>query len=209
MAINIVIADDHPIVIMGLESLFSVEKDFKLLRSCVDGLEALEAVRTLKPDILVLDLQLPRLDGLGVLRELSSTDTRVRTIILSATLGPAEIRVALRLGARGLLLKAQAPQQLVRCVRTVHMGGWWLEQSGVSRANYLDSVDGLESEHAELTDREREIARLVAEGHRNKEIAQALAITEGTVKVHLGNIYKKLDVTSRVGLVLHSKQNGF
>jgi DNA-binding NarL/FixJ family response regulator len=193
---------------MGLESLFSIEKDFNLLRSCVDGLEALEAVSTFKPDILLLDMQLPKLDGLGVLRELASTDTRVRTIVLSATLEAAEMRTALRLGARGLLLKAQAPQQLVKCVRTVHMGGWWLEQSGVYGASYLDDVQGSESNGSSLTEREQEIARLVAEGRRNKEIAQALAITEGTVKVHLGNIYRKLDVTSRVGLVLHSKSSG-
>jgi DNA-binding NarL/FixJ family response regulator len=207
VGVTIVIADDHPIVLMGLRSVFALERDFQLLATCVDGEEALNALQRHKPDVLVLDLNLPRLDGLGVLRAIRERGIDVAVIMLTAALTPAEAQAALSLGAKGLLLKAHAPQQLVQCVRTVRMGGWWLPESGVSGPRWTPPQPVVRSV-SQLTHRERVIAELVAKGHRNKEIADSLSITEGTVKVHLGNIYKKLAVSNRVGLALHLRDEG-
>jgi len=202
MTISLVIADDHPVVLMGLDSLFALEPDVEVVAKCRDGEEALEAALEHSPDILLLDLRMPKLDGLSVLDALQHAGTPTRTVLLSASLDDAEIRGALRLGARGVVLKEQAAQQLVQCIRTVHAGGWWLEHAGLSVTDAA-APPGTAGTTAELTDREREVATLVSDGLRNKEIARQLGIAEGTVKIHLNNIYRKLGVDSRVGLVLH------
>lgn len=205
MAIRVVIADDHPIVLMGLDSLFTVEPGYQIVARCVSGAEAIDAVTRYRPDILIVDLRMQPLDGIAVLHALQETDVQVRAIVLSATIEDAEVRAALRLGARGVILKEQAAQQLIQCVRTVHEGGYWLEQAGLSAVLWEDPTPvHAASGSALLTAREREIVSLITDGLRNKEIARRLEIAEGTVKVHLNNIYKKLGVDSRVGLVLHA-----
>jgi DNA-binding NarL/FixJ family response regulator len=206
VTIRLVMADDHPVVLMGLESLFAVEQDFEIVARCVNGEEALEAALEHRPDILLLDLRMPKLDGLSVLDALRHAGSPTRSMLLSATLEDAEIRRALQLGARGVVLKEQAPQQLVKAIRTVHAGGWWLEQTGVSPADLTEpKADTPADTSAGLTDRERQVVALVCDGLRNKEIARDLGIAEGTVKIHLNNIYRKLGVDSRVTLVLHAR----
>jgi DNA-binding NarL/FixJ family response regulator len=209
MPVTLVLADDHPVVLAGLEQLLSLEPGFTILATCGDGLAALAAVRRHRPDVLVLDLQMPRMDGLTVLRELRQTEIVTRTVVLTASLGAHEVLEAVRLGARGVLLKEMAPDLLVRCIRTVAGGGQWLERDSVARA--LDRLLKREvgARHAAelLTTRELDIARLVAQNMRNKEIARQLAITEGTVKIHLHNIYQKLDIDSRVALTLWARDH--
>lgn len=202
MTISLVIADDHPVVLMGLDTLFALEPDLEVVAKCRDGEEALEAALEHSPDVLLLDLRMPKLDGLSVLDALQHAGTPTRTVLLSASLDDAEIRGALRLGARGVVLKEQAAQQLVQCIRTVHAGGWWLEHTSLSLTDAMAQPVSAGST-AELTDREREVAALVSDGLRNKEIARQLGVAEGTVKIHLNNIYRKVGVDSRVGLVLH------
>ncbi|HUF64614.1 MAG TPA: response regulator transcription factor [Gemmatimonadaceae bacterium] len=205
MTITVVIADDHPVVLMGLDSLFALESDLSVLARARDGEEALEAVLEHKPDVLLVDFRMPKLDGLGVLDALRHAGSHTRTVLLSASLEDVDVRAALRRGARGVVLKEHAPQELVRCIRTVYAGGWWLEHTGLTDIRGKLSPPGPRRALADLTDRESEIVTHVRDGLRNKEIASKLGIAEGTVKIHLNNIYRKLGVDSRVGLVLHAR----
>jgi DNA-binding NarL/FixJ family response regulator len=210
VAITVVIADDHPIVLMGLDNLFALEREYRVVARCVSGEEALDAVAKHDPDILIVDMKMQPLDGIAVLEALKRSEARVRTILLSASIHPTDVRTALRLGARGVIFKEQAPQQLIQCVRTVHEGGYWLEQAGLSDVLREEPATPHPSNASPtLTGREREIVNLVADGLRNKEIAKRLDIAEGTVKVHLNNMAKKLGVENRVGLLLHAGGGDF
>ncbi|HEX2219052.1 MAG TPA: response regulator transcription factor [Gemmatimonadales bacterium] len=208
MLIHLVLVDDHPIVLAGLEQLLALEGDFAVLAKCSNGEEALQAVRAHRPDILLLDLQMPGKDGLAVLREMRGQGLPTRAVILTASLAQHDVLEAVRLGARGVLLKDMAPDLVARCVRRVHAGGEWLEPHAVSRA--LDALRrreaGLQEVARVLTPREIDIVRMVARGLRNKEIARNLDITEGTVKIHLHNIYQKANVGSRVALTLYAQE---
>ena len=208
-SITLVLADDHPIVLDGLQQLFSSEPDFAILARCPDGEAALEAVRRLRPDVLVVDLQMPGKNGLAVLRELQAEAHPTRAVVLTASFGDDEVLQAVRLGARGVVLKDMAPHLLVQCVRAVHAGGEWLEQGVLARA--LDRFlqrDEVQRGAARLySPRELEVVRLVAQGLRNKEIARKLDITEGTVKIHLYNVYRKAGVHSRIALMRYAQES--
>ena len=207
MPINIVLADDHPIVLDGLENLFRLEPDFRVVARCVNGEESLAAVRRHRPDVLILDIHMPRNDGLSVVRELRREKLQTQVVLLAAALEDEEVMEALRLGVRGMLLKELAPQMVVRCVRKVHAGEQWIEKQSFGRA--LDSLLRREAGEREaagvLTPREIEMVRMVARGLRNKEMSEQLAISEGTVKIHLHNIYRKLKVENRVELILFAQ----
>lgn len=208
--IRVVLSDDHPIVLDGLEQLFAVENDFEVLARCRNGEETLEAVRRLSPDVLVLDIRMPGVDGLSVLQELEVAGLPTRVVLLTAAVGDEQLVEAIRLGARGVVLKETAPQLLVEAVREVHGGGEWLEKGLVGRAlrRLMDRESGLREAIQTLTTRELEIARLVAEGLRNRAIGERLFITEGTVKIHLHRIYEKLGVDGRLELALYAREKG-
>ena len=138
MPIRLVLADDHPIVLDGLENLFRLEPDFRVVARCVNGEECLAAVRRFQPDVLVLDIRMPGKDGLAVLRELHREKQPVKVVLLAAALEEEEVLEALRLGVRGMLLKELAPQMVVQCVRKVHAGGQWVEKQAFGRA--LDTL---------------------------------------------------------------------
>lgn len=207
MPISIVLADDHPIVLDGLENLFRLEADFRVVARCVNGEESLAAVRRHRPDVLILDIHMPRNDGLSVVRELRRERLQTQVVLLAAALEDEEVMEALRLGVRGMLLKELAPQMVVRCVRKVYAGEQWIEKQSFGRA--LDSLLRREAGEREassvLTPREIEMVRMVARGLRNKEMSEQLAISEGTVKIHLHNIYRKLKVENRVELILFAQ----
>ncbi len=209
MTVHLALADDHPIVLDGLESLFRLEPDFQVVARCINGEETLVAVRRHRPDILILDLRMPRGDGLEILRTLRREKLPTKVVLLAAALEEDEILDALRLGVRGVVLKELAPQLLVECVRKVHAGEQWLEKQLSSRVleTLLRREAGGRAASSVLTPREIEIVRMVASGLRNRELARRLGVTEGTVKIHLHNIYKKLKVQSRVELVLHAQSN--
>ncbi|HSD31088.1 MAG TPA: response regulator transcription factor [Gemmatimonadales bacterium] len=207
MPIRLVLADDHPIVLDGLENLFRLEPDFRVVARCVNGEECLAAVRRYEPDVLILDIRMPRLDGLAVLRELRREKHPVKVVLLATALEEEEVLEALRLGVRGMLLKELAPQMVVQCVRKVYAGGQWVEKQAFGRA--LDTLLRREAGEREaasvLTPREIEMVGMVARGLRNKEMSQRLSISEGTVKIHLHNIYRKLKVENRVELILYAQ----
>ncbi|MGH9459436.1 MAG: response regulator [Thermoanaerobaculia bacterium] len=206
-SIRIVLADDHRIILDGLEQLLRRESDFEVLATCTNGEDALRAVREHRPDVIVLDVDMPRLDGLSVLRHIHEEKLPTRVVLLTATLGDADVLEAMQLGAWGLVLKEAASVRLVQSVRQVQRGQRALDQALVSRA--LEKVvrrgDGKDKL---LSPRETDVVRMVAAGLRNKEIAHRLSISEGTVKSYLHAIYEKLDVHGRVELTLYAQENG-
>lgn len=206
--IDLVLADDHPIVLSGLENMFRRERDCRVVASCVDGVEALRAIDRHRPSVAVLDLRMPRLHGLGVLRQIRKDGSPTRMVLLAAVMDDDDLLEAVELGVKGIVLKEMAPTLVVQCVREVHAGGQWLEKRTVTQA--LDKLVRREAGTRELekvlTARELEIARAVADGLRNKEIADRLGIAEGTVKIHLHAIYEKLNIDGRVALVLRLKE---
>ncbi|HVS15668.1 MAG TPA: response regulator transcription factor [Thermoanaerobaculia bacterium] len=208
--IRLILADDHPIVLDGLEQLFAVEPDMQVLARCRSGPETVEALRVHRPDVLVLDLRLPGLDGLGVLQQSADADCATRTVLLTAAVTDEQMVEAIRLGARGVVLKESAPELLVQAVRAVHAGGEWLEQGLVGRAirRLLTRESGLREAIRTLTPRELEIVRLVAEGLRNRTVAERLFISEGTVKIHLHRIYEKLGIDGRFELAVYARDRG-
>ena len=209
MTINLVLCDDHPIVLAGLDSLFRLEADFQVLARCINGEEALAAVRQHNPDVLVVDLHIPGADGLAILRALQSEKLPTKAVMLAAALEEDEIVEALRLGVRGVVLKELAPQLLVECIRKVHAGEQWLDKqlSNLALDALLRRETAGRTRSSILSPRETEIVRMVAGGLDNQELAQRLGVTEGTIKIHLHNIYKKLKVHSRLELVLHAQTN--
>ena len=210
MAIRILLADDHPIVLDGLEALFRLEPDIEVAGRCLTGDEVLPAVRQHKPDLLLLDIRMPRMDGMEVLRALRRERMATRVVLLAATFEDDQVVEALRLGVRGMVLKELAPPLLIECVRRVHAGGQWIEQQASGRAlETLVRRDAAEKEMArDLTPREIELVRLAASGLRNREMSRRLEISEGTVKMHLHNVYRKLKIDNRVELANYARAKG-
>jgi DNA-binding NarL/FixJ family response regulator len=208
--IRVVLVDDHPIVLHGLQQLFERQPDLEVVCCCPDGRTALEAVRTYHPDVLVLDLRMPDQSGLDVLRTLSRERLACRAVLLTAAVRDDEVVEAMKLGAMGLVLKESTPEALMDCVRRVHRGEQWIEREAVTRAfrTVLNRESGAREAAETLTPRELDIVRMIAQGLRNRVIAERLSITEGTVKVHLHNIYEKLGVDGRLELVLTVQERG-
>jgi DNA-binding NarL/FixJ family response regulator len=209
MTIRLVLADDHPIVLNGLEQLLSLEKDCEVVARARNGDEALQAVRQFQPDVLVLDLLMPGTDGLAVLEEMRREALPTRVVILTA-MNSDGLFEAIRLGARGVVLKDMAPRLLMQCVRTVHAGGKWLEKSVATSAvdKLLEREAGTKAVAETLTPRELQVARMIAKGVPSKTVASRLAITEGTAKLHLHHVYEKLKVEGRVGLMRFMQSRG-
>ena len=210
MAIRIVLADDHPIVLHGLQQLFERQGDFTVVACCPDGPNALAAVRAQRPDVLVLDLRMPGPSGVDVLRTLSAEQIPCKSVLLTAAVRDEEVVEAVKAGAMGIVLKESPADVLLDCVRTVARGESWIERDTVTRAfrTIVGRDAPAESGEGTLTPREVELVRMVAQGLRNKAIAERLAISEGTVKVHLHNIYEKLGVDGRLELVLCAQRKG-
>lgn len=206
--VRVVVADDHPLVLQGVAWIMEQAGDLEVVARCGNGGAALEAVRALQPDILVLDLNMPGVGGMDVLRQAAQEGLRVRVVLLTADLHEDDLFEAVRLGVRGVILKDMAPEQLVRCIRTVHGGGQWLEThlAGWTFDRLLAREATRQQINRTLTQREIELVRLVVEGLRNKEVAFRLGITEGTVKIHLHRIYDKLQVTSRIELANYARR---
>lgn len=208
MPIRLILADDHPIVLEGLEQLFRVEPDFQVVARCRDGEEALREVRAQRPDVLVLDIRMPRRDGLDVLRTVRLEGLATRVVLLTAALEEEQLVEALRLGVGGVVLKEMAPHLLVEAVKEVYSGGSWLDKGSISRVvSKLLEQEGGREDH-QLTPRELEVVRMVARGLRNRAIAEQLSISEGTVKIHLHNIYQKLGIDGRLELAVYAQGKG-
>ncbi len=216
--VRIVIADDHPIVRDGLKKLLLLEDDFDVVGEASDGREVLERVQALDPDVLLLDLRMPNLDGLAALQVLQQTNKRTRVIMLTASEDKNEFVQAMKLGCSGIVLKQTAPDLIVKSIRKVNSGEIWLD-SHTTAAVMRQFSTGLEGsgsgglgakgrERSPLSTREREIVALVAQGYKNKEMAEKMFISEQTVKNHLHNIFDKLGVSDRLELALYAIHKG-
>lgn len=206
--IRILIADDHRIIVSGLEAILR-DSPFEIAGTVEDGSEVVEAVRTLRPDILILDVRMPRRTGIEALADLRSQGTEIPVVMLTAEFEDAELVEAVRLGVNGIVLKEAAHSELLPCLEALSAGGRWIDEALVQRARDLGSASAEAGDPlGALNPREQAIARLVAQGMRNRDIAAELAMNEGTVKVYLYRIYKKLGLGSRTELAIRLRDKG-
>jgi two-component system nitrate/nitrite response regulator NarL len=200
--VSIVVADDHPIVLGGLVTLLKQDKALRLVASCANGQDAIDAIRTLRPDLALLDLNMPKLNGLQVLEAIISENLPTRVCFLAASLTDKEIVAAANGGAFGIVLKESAPNTLITALHAIATGQKWLPGNLVNGAS--ERLRGLQAEVTRVVDalspREIEIMLKVAEGLSNKEVGRQLKISEGTVKMHLHSIYQKIHVSNRTSL---------
>jgi DNA-binding NarL/FixJ family response regulator len=203
LAHTIFIADDHPIVLSGLSNLVSSEPDFHVIGTAPDGEQALQMIADLWPSMAVLDMNMPRLTGVEIARRLGGPPLRPQIVLLAASLSQAEIFDAVEAGVSGILLKEMAPSTLIECLHQVAIGGRWLPEGTVERPLALEAArrDRWRQAFTTLTGREAEVVGLILAGRSNKEIAFLLQISDGTAKVHLNNIFRKLGVTNRAELL--------
>src|SRR5664280_1437339 len=217
--IRIVVADDHPIFRDGLCKLLALEEDFEVVAQAQDGRQVLEVLQQLTPDILLLDLKMPGLDGLATLQRLQAVKNKTRVIVLTASDDKNEFVQAMRLGTSGIVLKQTATELLIKSIRRVHAGEIWLDSHTTAAVirqfvaadeappPLAPASPGRERERSPLSQREREIVALVAQGFKNKEMAEKMFISEQTVKNHLHNIFDKLGVSDRLELALYAIHN--
>ncbi len=206
-AIRILLADDHPIFRDGVRKLLESDDSVTIVGEASNGVECIQMLGKLKPDILLLDLRMPEKDGLTVLEEVNFDTLSTRVIVLTATEDDNDVVRAVRLGARGVVLKQSATDLLLKSIEKVNAGEIWLDKrmtQEVMRAFTKSSESGPRREKPLLSDREREIVALVAQGFRNREIGEKLFISEQTVKNHLHNIFDKLGVSDRLELALYA-----
>jgi DNA-binding NarL/FixJ family response regulator len=211
MPIQLVIVDDHPIVLHGLKRLFESTDGFDVVECCSSGAEALATARSRAFDVMLLDLRMPGQTGLDVLRTITAEKLPGRTVILTAAITDDEVVQAMRLGAQGVVMKESSPETLIECVRRVSRGEQWIDRETMGRAfgRVLQREEAARDVAKVLTPREIEIVRMITQGLRNKAIADRLSISEGTVKIHLHNIYEKLGVDGRLELMLYAQNKGF
>lgn len=205
--VRVLIADDHAIFRDGLRKLLESEAGFEVVGEAADGEMLVALAKSTRPDIILLDLAMPKQDGLQVLRELAAAEIPVRTLLLTASIDKEQIVCALKLGARGVILKESTTQRLFDSIRCVMAGQYWIGRESVS-----DLVKALRSDSPResptrdrdfgLTPRELEIVTLVVAGYSNPDIAQRCSISEQTVKHHVSSIFNKLGVSNRLELAL-------
>lgn len=215
--IRVMIADDHPIVRDGLKKLLNLEDDIEVVAVASDGREVLDQVAQFQPDIILLDLRMPNLDGITTLQTLQQRDCPSKVIILTASEDKNEFVQAMKHGARGIVLKQTASELIVKSIRKVHAGEIWLDSQTTAAVMRQFASPASESypvqggrvrERSPLSAREREIVALVAQGYKNKEMAEKMFISEQTVKNHLHNIFDKLGVSDRLELALYAIHKG-
>lgn len=205
MATSMIVADDHPLMLDAVAGLFR-EPEFHIMARCLDGGQARAAILELKPDVAVLDLHMPHATGLELLAQARAERWSTRILLLTAAVDPEPLVEAIRMKVDGLVLKGAAGDVLVRAVEAVAGGAQWLDKDAMEQV--IDRLAQPTEPLATLTPRETDVVRLVAQGRRNKEIGRDLGISEGTVKMHLHNLYEKLDVSSRTELAILARERG-
>src|ERR1039457_5137169 len=216
--IRIVVADYHPIFRDGLCKLLALEEEFEVVAQAQDGRQVLDVLQQYEPDILLLDLKMPGLDGLSTLQRLQVVKNKTRVIVLTASDDKNEFVQAMKLGTSGIVLKQTATELLIKSIRKVHAGEIWLDSHTTAAVirQFVAADDAApasaqaaprDRERSPLSQREREIVALVAQGFKNKEMAEKMFISEQTVKNHLHNIFDKLGVSDRLELALYAIHN--
>lgn len=204
--IRVALVDDHELVRAGIARLLDGVADVEVVGQAADGVDALALVERVRPDVVLLDVRLPRLDGIGVLRALGREPSPPAVVLLTTFDDDRVFRDGLRAGAKGYLLKDASIEQLAEAIRTAATGGVYVQPGSRRTADALDTA-GFETRPADdLTDREVEVLRLVARGMSNAEIAAAVGLAEGTVKNHVSNVLSKLGVRDRTRAALAALQ---
>jgi DNA-binding NarL/FixJ family response regulator len=203
--IRVLIADDHAVVRQGLRTFLDLQDDIEVVAEAADGEEALAAIERTEPDVVLMDLVMPGVDGIEALRRLRERAPATRAIVLSSFVDDDKLFPAVRAGAAGYLLKDVQPQELVAAIRTVHAGGSLLHP--VVAARLMDEL-ATSAPLEQLTAREREVLALIGRGLANKLIARELGIAEKTVKAHVSSVLSKLGLTDRTQAALFAVREG-
>jgi NarL family two-component system response regulator LiaR len=210
--IRVVIADDHAVVREGLRAFLALQDDLEVVAEAADGEEAVAAVDCFTTDVALVDLVMPRVDGIEAIRRIRAAHPDTRVIVLTSFVDEDKMLPAVRAGASGYLLKDVEPQELVAAIRTVHGGGTLLHPAVVEELVREVSRDGERARGGRvdnpLTEREREVLALIARGRANKAIAFELGVAEKTVKTHVSNILAKLGLTDRTQAALYAVREG-
>jgi len=203
--IRVLIVDDHAVVREGLRTFLSLQDGIEVAGEAQDGAEAVAAVTALDPDVVLMDLVMPRLDGVGAMRALRDAGAGARVIVLTSFADDERLLPAIRAGAAGYLLKNVPPQELARAVRLAHAGQTLIDPTVASRL--VDAIAS-EPEPDPLTPREREVLALIGQGMSNKRIAHELGLSEKTVKTHVAHVLAKLRVADRTGAAVYAVRAG-
>jgi NarL family two-component system response regulator LiaR len=208
-AIRVLIVDDHAIVRKGIRALLATERDIQVIGEASDGTEALEQAQALHPDVILMDLVMPKLDGIEATRQITANQPGVRILVLTSFAADDKVFPAIKAGALGYLLKDTGPDALVHAIHQVHRGEPTLEPSIARKVlSELSQPPKTPLSPNPLTEREVSVLRLVAQGQSNKEIAEQLVIAEMTVRTHVSNILSKLHLASRTQAALYALREG-
>lgn len=207
--IRILTADDHAIVREGLRALIATEPGLELVAEAADGMEALEKVRATKPDVILLDMMMPRKDGLGAISDIIRENPDARILVLTSFAEDEKVFPAIKAGALGYLLKDSSPQELLQAIRNVYNGEASLHPTIARKLmRELNQPPGLPPTTDPLTEREVEVLRLVAQGLSNDDIADRLVVSERTVRTHVSHILDKLHLANRTQMALYAVREG-
>jgi NarL family two-component system response regulator LiaR len=209
-AIRVLIVDDHAVVREGLRTFLALQDGIEVVGEAADGAQALAQAELLIPDVILMDLVMPELDGVGAMQELRARGSASRVIVLTSFLDDDRLMPAIEAGAAGYLLKNVEPAELVRAVRVAHVGEAIIDPTAAARlvSTIAKRPRSTVSGHERLTRREREVLELIADGRSNKRIAAELQISEKTVKNHVGRLLEKLDVADRTQAALLAVRHG-
>jgi len=209
-AIRVLLVDDHAVVREGLRNFLALQDGLEIVGEASDGAEAIEQAQRLEPDVILMDLVMPGLDGIGAMRQLRVRSPGSRVIVLTSFLEDERVLPAIQAGAAGYLLKNVAPAELARAIRAAHAGEAIIDPTAAARLVHAIADDARSriEEPERLTRRERDVLELIARGQSNKRIALELGISEKTVKTHVGHLLAKLGVSDRTQAALMAVEEG-
>lgn len=208
--IRVLLADDHAVLRTGLRMLLNAQPDIEVIGEAVDGAQAVEQARRLQPDVILMDITMPGMDGLAATKDIQKHSPGAKVLALTMHDDPEYLRQMLRAGASGYVVKKAADVELTTAIRAVHRGEVFIHPS-VARGVVEDFLDGQMATRAasdDLTDREREVLALIAQGYTNREAADRLSISVKTIETHRAHVMEKLGIRSRAGLTRYAMQKG-
>ncbi|MFJ5226193.1 response regulator [Streptomyces sp. NPDC088400] len=207
-AIHVLLVDDHQVVRRGLRTFLEIQDDIKVVGEASDGAEGVARAEELRPDVVLMDIKMPGMDGIEALRKLRDLDNPARVLIVTSFTEQRTVVPALRAGASGYVYKDVDPEALAGAIRSVHAGHVLLQPEVAGALLAQDEPNSGQGRGTSLTDREREVLGLIADGRSNREIARALVLSEKTVKTHVSNILMKLDLSDRTQAALWAVRHG-